>query len=146
RGVRSATVLAAMRGVRREGYVPSYLGEFAYDDTPLPIEDEQTISQPYIVAFMIEALQLRDDDRVLEVGTGSGYAAAILGEIAREVHTIERHERLARTAAKRLAQDGYRNVHVHHADGTLGWPQAAPYDAIVVAAGGPKVPPSLKEQ
>jgi protein-L-isoaspartate(D-aspartate) O-methyltransferase len=146
RGVRSPQVLAAMKKVRREGYVPSYLGEFAYDDTPLPIEDEQTISQPYIVAVMIEALKLHGGERVLEIGTGSGYAAAVLAEIAAQVYTIERHERLARVARERLARDGYDNVHVRHGDGTLGWPEAAPFDAIVVAAGGPEVPPSLKAQ
>jgi protein-L-isoaspartate(D-aspartate) O-methyltransferase len=146
RGIRSPEVLAAMGAVRREGYVPSYLGEFAYEDTPLPIEEEQTISQPYIVAFMVEALELSEKDRVLEIGTGSGYAAAVLAEIAAEVHTIERHERLARTASERLARDGYTNVHVRHGDGTLGWPEAAPFDAIVVAAGGPDVPESLREQ
>jgi len=146
RGVRSPRVLAAMGAVRREGYVPSYLGEFAYDDTPLPIEEEQTISQPYIVAYMVEALRLSESDRVLEIGTGSGYAAAVLAEVASQVYTIERHERLARTAAERLERDGYRNVHVRHGDGTLGWPEAAPFDAIVVAAGGPAVPESLREQ
>jgi len=146
RGVRSPRVLEAMGRVRREGYVPSYLGEFAYEDTPLPIEEEQTISQPYIVAFMIDALELRGSERVLEIGTGSGYAAAVLAEIAREVYTIERHERLARTAAERLARDGYSQVQVRCADGTLGWPEAAPFDGIVVAAGGPEVPDSLRKQ
>jgi protein-L-isoaspartate(D-aspartate) O-methyltransferase len=146
RGVRSPAVLGAMRSVQREGYVPSYLGEFAYEDTPLPIEEEQTISQPYIVAYMVDALQLRGGERVLEIGTGSGYAAAVLAEIASEVYTIERHERLARTAEDRLARDGYTNVHVRHGDGTLGWPDAAPFDAIIVAAGGPVVPDSLRQQ
>jgi protein-L-isoaspartate(D-aspartate) O-methyltransferase len=146
RGVRSPAVLAAMRAVQREGYLPSYLGEFAYEDTPLPIEDEQTISQPYIVAYMVDALQLRGGERVLEIGTGSGYAAAVLAEIAGEVYTIERHGRLARTAEERLRRDGYGNVHVKHGDGTLGWPEAAPFDAIVVAAGGPDVPDSLRRQ
>jgi protein-L-isoaspartate(D-aspartate) O-methyltransferase len=146
RGVRSPSVLAAMKKVRREGFVPSYLGEFAYSDTPLPIEEEQTISQPYIVAFMIEALGLKGGERVLEIGTGSGYAAAVLAEIAAEVYTIERHELLARTAAERLAREGYTNVHVRHGDGTLGWPESAPFDAIVVAAGGPEVPATLKQQ
>jgi len=146
RGVRSPKVLAAMSRVRREGYVPSYLGEFAYEDTPLPIEEEQTISQPYIVGFMIDALDLKGGERVLEIGTGSGYAAAVLAEIAGEVYTIERHERLARQATERLRRDGYVNVHVRHGDGTLGWPEEAPFDAIVVAAGGPEVPESLREQ
>jgi protein-L-isoaspartate(D-aspartate) O-methyltransferase len=146
RGVRSEAVLDAMRRVRREGFVPSYLGEFAYDDTPLPIEQEQTISQPYIVAFMVEALELEGSERVLEIGTGSGYAAAVIAEIAREVYTIERHENLARSAEARLAQEGYGQVHVRCGDGTLGWPEAAPFDAIVVAAGGPTVPGSLRNQ
>jgi len=146
RGVRSPLIARAMRRVRREGYVPSYLGEFAYDDSPLPIEEEQTISQPYIVAFMVDALALSGSERVLEIGTGSGYAAAVLGEIAAEVYTIERHERLARLAAGRLARDGYDNVHVRTGDGTLGWPEAAPFDAIIVAAGGPEVPEALKQQ
>jgi protein-L-isoaspartate(D-aspartate) O-methyltransferase len=105
-----------MKKVRREGYVPSYLGEFAYDDTPLPIEEEQTISQPYIVAFMIEALRLQGGERVLEIGTGSGYAAAVLAEIAAQVYTIERRERLARVAMERLARDGYDNVHIRHGE------------------------------
>jgi protein-L-isoaspartate(D-aspartate) O-methyltransferase len=146
RGILSPLVLAAMRKVPREGYVPSYLGEFAYDDSALPIEEEQTISQPYIVGYMIEALQLQGGERVLEVGTGSGYAAAVLAEIAGEVWTIERHERLATTARERLQRDGYANVHVKHGDGTLGWPEHAPFDAIVVAAGGPRVPESLRQQ
>ena len=146
RGVTSPRVLAAMRSVEREGYVPSYLGEFAYEDTALPIEEEQTISQPYIVAFMLDALELTPRDRVLEVGTGSGYAAAALAEIAAEVHTIERHEKLAKLAAERLRRDGYSNVRVHHGDGTLGWADAAPFEAIVVAAGGPDVPETLRMQ
>jgi protein-L-isoaspartate(D-aspartate) O-methyltransferase len=146
RGIRSPEVLAAMRKVRREHYVPSHLGVFAYQDAPLPIEEEQTISQPYIVAYMVEALQLTGGERVLEIGTGSGYAAAVLAEIAGEVYTIERHARLADSARERLHDDGYRNVHVRHGDGTLGWPEKAPFDAIVVAAGGPDVPDSLCEQ
>jgi protein-L-isoaspartate(D-aspartate) O-methyltransferase len=146
RGVRSPRVLAAMGKVRREGYLPSYLGEFAYEDTPLPIEEEQTISQPYIVAFMIDALKLHGGERVLEIGTGSGYAAAVLAEIATEVYTIERHELLARTAKERLARDGYANIQVRHGDGTRGWPEAAPFEGIVVAAGGPEVPESLRNQ
>ncbi len=146
RGVRSPAVLDAMRKVRREGFVPSYLGEFAYDDTPLPIEEEQTISQPYIVALMVEALELEGHERVLEIGTGSGYAAAVLAEIVDEVYTIERHEQLAHTAELRLAEEGYGQVHVRCGDGTLGWPERAPFDAIVVAAGGPSVPQSLREQ
>jgi len=146
RGVQSGVVLDAMGRVRREGFVPSYLGEFAYDDTALPIEEEQTISQPYIVAYMIEALDLEGTERVLEIGTGSGYAAAVLGEIAREVFTVERHPGLAKGAEARLAEQGYQNVHVRCGDGTLGWPEQAPFEAIVVAAGGPTVPETLREQ
>ena len=146
RGIRSERVLDAMGKVRREGFVPSYLGEFAYDDTALPIEEEQTISQPYIVAYMIEALDLEGSERVLEIGTGSGYAAAVLGEIVREVFTIERHPGLANGAEIRLAEEGYENIHVRCGDGTLGWPEEAPFEAIVVAAGGPTVPETLREQ
>jgi protein-L-isoaspartate(D-aspartate) O-methyltransferase len=146
RGIRSARVLEAMSAVRREAYVPSYLGEFAYDDTPLPIEEEQTISQPYIVAVMTDALDLKGGEKVLEIGTGSGYAAAILGQIAGEVYTVERHAKLATSASERLAHDGFSNVHVRCGDGTLGWPEAAPFDAIVVAAGGPEVPQTLRKQ
>jgi protein-L-isoaspartate(D-aspartate) O-methyltransferase len=146
RGVRSPQVLRAMRRVRREGYVPAELTELAYDDEPLPIGEGQTISQPYIVALMVEAMDLHGGERVLEIGTGSGYAAAVLAEIAGEVYTVERHEALARAARERLSRDGYDSVQVRHGDGTLGWPTAAPFDAIVVSAGGPDVPPALREQ
>jgi protein-L-isoaspartate(D-aspartate) O-methyltransferase len=146
RGLRDPAVLAAMRTVPREGFVPPELEEFAYQDTPLPIESEQTISQPYIVALMAAALELGSADRVLEIGTGSGYAAAVLSRIAGEVYTVERHEELAGVASRRLRSLGFDNVSVLHGDGTLGWPEHAPYDAIVVAAGGPKVPPSLLDQ
>ncbi len=146
RGVRSPLVLDAMRRVQREGYVPSYLGEFAYEDSALPIEAEQTISQPYIVGYMVEALGLRGGEKVLEVGTGSGYAAAVLAEIAGQVYTIERHRKLADQARVRLARDGYDNVHVQVGDGTLGWAEHAPFDAIVVAAGGPELPTALQQQ
>lgn len=146
RGVHSPLVLKAMRKVSRENYMPSYLRELAYEDRPLPIEEGQTISQPYIVAYMIEALGLEGGERVLEIGTGSGYAAAVLAEIASEVYTIERHSRLAKRASERLRQNRYTNVHVRHGDGTLGWPEKAPFDAIVVTAGGPNVPISLRKQ
>ncbi len=146
RGVRSELVLEAMRKVPREMFLPHNLQEFAYEDTPLPIAEGQTISQPYIVAFMAEALLLRGGEKVLEIGTGSGYAAAVLAEIAGEVYTVERHGQLAEKAAVVLAEQGYDNVHVLHGDGTRGWLDHAPYDAIVVAAGGPKVPPSLQKQ
>jgi protein-L-isoaspartate(D-aspartate) O-methyltransferase len=146
RGIRDPDVLGAMRSVPREAFLPPELEEFAYEDAPLPIERGQTISQPYIVALMTAAAQLRPGDRVLEVGTGSGYAAAVLARIARDVYTIERHEDLARVAAERLARLGFGNVSVRHGDGTLGWPEHAPYDAIIVAAGGPNVPEALVEQ
>ncbi len=146
RGVRDELVLNAMRDVPREAFLPEQLREFAYEDCPLPIEAEQTISQPYIVAFMIEALALRGGEKVLEIGAGSGYAAAVLSKIAAELYTVERIGQLAEKAASTLADLGYRNVHVLHGDGTKGWPQHAPYDGIIVAAGGPSVPESLKEQ
>jgi protein-L-isoaspartate(D-aspartate) O-methyltransferase len=146
RGVRSPLVLEAVRGVERERFLPEELREFAYDDTPLPIEEGQTISQPYIVALMTEALQLQGGEQVLEIGTGSGYAAAVLAHIAKEVYTVERYGQLASKAAATLTNLGYSNVHVRHGDGTLGWPEHAPFDAIVVAAGGPSVPGSLKSQ
>jgi protein-L-isoaspartate(D-aspartate) O-methyltransferase len=146
RGVRSELVLSAMRSVPREAFLPHQLREFAYTDSPLPIEEGQTISQPYIVAFMTEALALQGGETVLEIGTGSGYAAAILAEIAGDVYTIERIGQLAEKAASTLADLGYDNVHVLHGDGTKGWPEHAPYDGIIVAAGGPKIPESLKEQ
>ncbi len=146
RGVRSELVLDAMRKVPREAFLPESLHEFAYEDSPLPIDAEQTISQPYIVAFMIEALNLRGDEQVLEIGVGSGYAAAILGEIARDVYTVERIGQLASKATAVLTDLGYDNVHVLHGDGTLGWEEHAPYDAIVVAASGPAVPATLKQQ
>ena len=146
RGLRDEQVLAALEAVPREQFVPADLVEFAYQDTPLPIAARQTISQPYIVALMVSALQLQSADRVLEVGTGSGYAAAILAEIAAQVFTVERHKVLADSARSRLAELGYTNTEVLFADGTLGWPSEAPFDAIVVAAGGPQVPDSLKEQ
>lgn len=146
RGVRDPRVLEALRTVPREVFVPERLAEFAYDDTPLPIGEEQTISQPYVVALMAEALELGPGDRVLEIGAGSGYAAAVLSRIAREVWTVERHASLAQEARERMQRLGYGNVQVVHGDGTLGWAERAPYDAIVVAAGGPEVPPALLGQ
>ena len=146
RGVRSERVLDAMRKVPREAFLPHDLHEFAYEDTPLPIAAQQTISQPYIVALMTEALALQGGEKVLEIGTGSGYAAAVLAEIAGEVYTVERIGQLAEKAASVLSGLGYHNVHVLHDDGTRGWPDHAPYDAIVVAAGGPKVPEALRAQ
>jgi len=146
RGVSDPAVLNAVESVSREAFLRPELAEFAYLDRALPIEKGQTISQPYIVALMTEALQLKPQDRVLEVGTGSGYAAAVLAKVACEVYTIERHGELAEQAARRLREQGYDNVHVLHGDGTLGWPERAPYDAIVVAAGGPDVPRPLLDQ
>jgi protein-L-isoaspartate(D-aspartate) O-methyltransferase len=146
RGVHDPAVLDALRTVPREAFLPEHLAEFAYEDTPLPIEEGQTISQPFIVAAMAEALELGAHDRVLEIGTGTGYAAAVLGEIAEEVYTIERHRPLADQAERRLRELDYRNVHVLCGDGSLGWPEHAPFDAILVSAGGPEVPSVLVEQ
>jgi protein-L-isoaspartate(D-aspartate) O-methyltransferase len=146
RGVRSKLVLDAVGAVSREQFLPEELREFAYEDTPLPIEQGQTISQPYIVALMTEALELQAGERVLEIGTGSGYAAAVLAHIAKDVYTVERHAELASKAAETLAGLGYCNVHVRHGDGTLGWSEHAPFDAIVVTAAGPSVPQALKSQ
>jgi protein-L-isoaspartate(D-aspartate) O-methyltransferase len=146
RGVRSERVLEAMRTVPREAFLPPDLREFAYEDSPLPIAEGQTISQPYIVALMTEALCLEGGEKVLEIGTGSGYAAAVLARIAGDVYTVERIGQLAEKAASTLAGLGYGNVHCLHGDGTRGWPDHAPYDAIIVAAGGPDVPESLKGQ
>lgn len=146
RGVRSKLVLDAMRKVPRERFLPRGQGIFAYDDSPLPIGEGQTISQPYIVAYMAESLDLEGGEKVLEIGTGSGYAAAVLAEIAAEVYTIERIEGLASMARSNLDALGYKNVHVRCGDGTLGWPEEAPFDGIVVAAGGPDVPDTLQQQ
>jgi protein-L-isoaspartate(D-aspartate) O-methyltransferase len=145
-GVRDPAVLAAMRAVPRERFVPEHLAHRAYDDGPLPIGEGQTISQPYVVAVMTEALRLQPRDRVLEIGTGSGYAAAVLASIVAEVYTVERVASLAESACRRLVDLGYANVHVRLGDGSLGWAEHAPYDAIVVTAGGPDVPPSLLRQ
>lgn len=146
RGVQDHRVLDALRETPREVFVPEGLQEFAYDDSPLPIEAGQTISQPFIVGLMIAAAEVQPGDRVLEVGTGSGYAAAVLARLAGRVHTIERHAELAETARSRLAKLRLANVEVHIGDGTHGWLDAAPYDAILVAAGGPAVPQALKDQ
>lgn len=146
RGVRSESVLEAMRKVPRERFLPEGEGIFAYDDSPLPIGRGQTISQPYIVAYMAEALDLKGGEKVLEIGTGSGYAAAVVAEIAAEVYTIERIEGLASKARDLLKELGYDNVHVRHSDGTLGWPEEAPFDGIVVTAAAPEPPDALKQQ
>lgn len=146
RGVRDRHVLEAMRMVPREAFVDPGMEEFAYQDAPLPIGEGQTISQPYIVALMIEAAEVRPGDRALEIGAGSGYAAAILSRIAESVHAIERHEGLTKKAEARLARLGYDNVTLRTGDGTRGWAEAAPFDAILVAAGAPTAPESLKRQ
>lgn len=146
RGIKDAAVLRAMREVPREAFLPRDMERFAYDDSPLPIAAGQTISQPYIVAYMIEALELRGTERVLEIGTGSGYAAAVLSRCAAEVFTVERIDILAEDARRKLEALGYRNVRVELSDGTLGWPDHAPYDGIVVTAGAPEVPEELQAQ
>jgi protein-L-isoaspartate(D-aspartate) O-methyltransferase len=146
RGIFDQRVLEAFQSVPREAFVPRPLADLAYHDSALPIGEGQTISQPYVVAVMTEALHLQGNERVLDVGTGSGYAAAVLSRIAREVFTVERRETLATAARERLERLGYGNVHVLHGDGTLGWPAHAPYDAIAVAAGGPQIPRALLEQ
>lgn len=146
RGQFSPLVLAAMRRVRREQFVPDELKEQAYDDGPLPIGHGQTVSQPYIVALMAEALSMQGGEKVLDIGTGSGYGAAVLACIAGEVFGIERLSPLAQQACRVLLAEGFLNVHVRCGDGTLGWPEAAPFDGIVVAAGGPGIPETLKNQ
>jgi protein-L-isoaspartate(D-aspartate) O-methyltransferase len=146
RGVRDSNVVKAMREVPREAFVEPGLEEFAYEDGPLPIGASQTISQPYIVALMLEAAELKPTDRVLEVGVGSGYAAAVMSRIAARVYGIERHPALLNAAKRRLEKLGYDNVELRVGDGTQGWPEAAPFDAILVAASGPEVPRALKEQ
>jgi protein-L-isoaspartate(D-aspartate) O-methyltransferase len=146
RGITNARVLAAMNKVPRHEFVPEHLADAAYEDHPLPIGYSQTISQPYIVALMTELLQLQPGAKVLEVGTGSGYQAAILAEVGAQVYSIEILEPLAKTSAKLLQRLGYVNVQVKQGDGYLGWPEHAPYDAIVVTAAAGHVPPPLVEQ
>ncbi|HBF60295.1 MAG TPA: protein-L-isoaspartate O-methyltransferase [Methyloceanibacter sp.] len=146
RGIADTRVLAAMAQVPREAFISEPLSEFAYEDSALPIAAGQTISQPYIVARMIELAEIRPGDAVLEVGAGSGYAAAVMSRIASSVYAIERHEELADLAREREARLGFDNVEIICGDGTKGWPQEAPFDAIVVSAGGPRVPEALKRQ
>ncbi len=146
RGIRDPRLLAAMGKVPREAFIPSDDSRNAYGDHPLPIGAGQTVSQPYIVAAMVEALELCPADRVLEVGTGTGYQAAILGELAAEVWTIERHEELAMKAREILARLGYANIRVVVGDGSLGLPQHSPFNKILVAAAAPKIPESLVAQ
>ncbi len=144
--IRDKRVVEAMERVRREEFVPEGVRQLAYEDAPAPIRDGQTISQPYIVAMMLSALELRRTDRALELGTGSGYQAAILAELAAEVVSVERIPSLAESARKRLAFLGYTTVEVVMAEHRLGWPKAAPYDGIVVAAGAPRLPRELMDQ
>jgi len=146
RGIADERVLAAMERVPRELFVPEAYRARAYDDAALPIGEGQTISQPYMVARICEALALHGGERVLDVGTGSGYQAAVLAELAGEVHTIERLASLAERARAALAAAGYERVEVHVGDGTLGLPEHAPFAAIAVAAAAPEVPPSLYAQ
>ena len=144
--VSDPAVLRAMHTVPREEFVPGSLRGAAYDDCALPIACGQTISQPAVVAYMTEQLHLTPASRVLEVGTGSGYQAAVLAEIARDVYSIERIPELARTAEARLARLGYANVRVREGDGSLGWPEAAPFAAIMVTAAAEDIPPALLQQ
>jgi protein-L-isoaspartate(D-aspartate) O-methyltransferase len=146
RDVADERVLAAMERVPRDLFVPAYLRDRAYDDAALPIGGGQTISQPYMVARIVEALGLTGNERVLDVGTGSGYQAAVLAELADEVHTIERLPDLAELARENLARAGYERVRVHVGDGTRGLPEHAPFDAIAVAAAAPELPRTLYEQ
>jgi protein-L-isoaspartate(D-aspartate) O-methyltransferase len=146
RGIADPRVLAAMSKIPRHRFVPLHLREQAYGDYPLPIGEDQTISQPYIVALMTEALELQGGEKVLELGAGSGYQAAILAELTAQVFTIERIPSLAQAADLVLSSLGYTNVQVRVADGTLGWSEEAPFDAILVTAGSPQIPPPLVEQ
>jgi protein-L-isoaspartate(D-aspartate) O-methyltransferase len=146
RGIRDERVLAAMNRVPREAFVTEQARSSAYDDCALPIACGQTISQPYIVGLMTAALELTGGERVLEIGTGSGYQAAVLDELGAEVYTIERHPPLAAHAAAVLKQHGYARAHVKSGDGTLGWPEESPFDRVIITAGGREVPRSVWEQ
>jgi protein-L-isoaspartate(D-aspartate) O-methyltransferase len=146
RGVHDCRVLAAMREVPREAFVDAGFEEFAYEDSPLPIAEGQTISQPFIVAAMAAAAGIEPGDRVLEVGSGSGYAAAVFSHLAAKVFAIERHAALTGQATERFRILGYRNILLMTGDGSKGWPQKAPFDAIIVSAGAPKLPETLKAQ
>jgi protein-L-isoaspartate(D-aspartate) O-methyltransferase len=146
RGIEDPAVLEAMGAVPRHAFVPEALRDQAYSDEPLPIGDGQTISQPFIVALMTEALQLSPGDRVLEIGTGSGYQSAVLAHMGAEVYSIERLPSLAGAAAKRLDDLGYTNVHVRAGDGNDGWPEAAPFDAVLVTAAAREIPRAPLQQ
>lgn len=146
RGIRDSRLLEAFRAVPRERFVPRGVSELAYEDGPLPIESGQTISQPYIVALMIEAAGIASGDKVLEIGAGSGYAAAVMSRIAGKVFAIERHAELAALARERMERLGYGNVRIVEGDGTGGLPDEAPFDAILCAASGSHVPEALRRQ
>jgi protein-L-isoaspartate(D-aspartate) O-methyltransferase len=146
RGINEPEILNAFRAVPREKFVGDEVSHLAYEDHPLPIEAGQTISQPYIVALMVEAAAIGPDDKVLEVGLGSGYAAAVISQVAQRVIGIERHHELVEAARQRLGRLGYDKVEIIEGDGTTGWPAEAPYDAILVAASGSHLPKSLIEQ
>jgi protein-L-isoaspartate(D-aspartate) O-methyltransferase len=146
RGVKDPAVLAALRRVPRHEFVPAAALPFAYDDRPLPIGEGQTISQPYIVGFMTELLEVKRGQRVLEIGTGSGYQAAVLAELGVEVYTIEIVEKLARNSRALLQRLGYEKIHVRAGDGYLGWPEQAPFDRIILTAAPPRVPQPLIDQ
>jgi protein-L-isoaspartate(D-aspartate) O-methyltransferase len=146
RGIRDPRVLAAMRKVPRERFVDESMRERAYEDAPLPIGYGQTISQPYMVARMCELAELHGDEAVLEIGAGSGYQTAVLAELARQVYGVERRPELGRLAEQRLAALRYRNVEIGVFDGTYGWRERAPFDAVLVAAGAPEIPPLLVDQ
>jgi len=146
RGITDENVIDAMLTVERHKFVPNQYEKFAYDDYPLPIGEGQTISQPYIVALMTELVNLHPTDKVLEIGTGSGYQAAVLALLVRDVYTIELIPSLAQSAEQRLKILGYNNVHVRCGDGFLGWPDAAPFDAIIITCAPPNVPQPLIEQ
>lgn len=146
RGVDDKRVIEAMLKVERHLFVPENMKRFAYDDTPLPIGYDQTISQPYIVAYMTEQLRLKPDDRVLEIGTGSGYQATVLAELVKEVYTIEIVKPLAREAKERLKELGYKNVFVKYGDGYKGWPDKAPFDAVIITAAPKEIPEELVGQ
>ncbi len=146
RGIKDEKVINAMLKVERHLFVPPQYRKYAYEDTPLPIGEGQTISQPYIVALMTELLELKGNEKVLEIGTGSGYQAAILAEIAREVYTIEIIESLAKSAEERLKKLGYKNIKVKCGDGFLGWKEYAPFDRIIVTCAPSSIPPPLLEQ
>jgi protein-L-isoaspartate(D-aspartate) O-methyltransferase len=146
RGVSDRRVLEAMLRIPRHLFIPESMQGRAYDDSPLPIGDGQTISQPYMVAWMTELLEVEEDDRILEVGTGSGYQAAILCELGKEIYSIEKYSSLAQRAEEKLRSLGCDNITIRVGDGTLGWPEEAPFDGIMVTAGAPSIPEPLVEQ